>query len=995
MGIFSRLRRRLVKAKPAYVMTVSPTPAGKSWTTEGKLISTPGTPATPGFSLGGSGSIARREATRRAEEAARKAREEAARKELERIRREAMAREAARKETARKNLEQALARAKASKSMSAQARAREVFQRAQETAIEERKRIIQQPSETFRKVIEAQRKTKEVPRAIPEETISEIKSRALELEKKFVKTGVGKVFDVVSGGTLTERKLRRQSSDLNKDIEEFNKRFGGRELSEKQFNEAKRIENEIRKQETKIIKKKDELATSAKSQLASTIWGRHRATEEQREKEIKNKESGVRELESKLKSLDKKGLLTKIRKKSLEQQIKGANKEISRLEAGGDVVRVMAGMVPITPVGVTVIPRNIKVGFIGTQKIKKGKIITDVVFKVGKRRIGIAKGVTVIRGKTATTVTLGKSGVRGIKFPFIKPRVVRKEVFVGVEKAISKPAKFAKVLRRVKVSKALRKQLKLPKRIEVIRRNIKGFRQAGVGRVMTVKGEKFVSTRIKFPSAKIVQERVTGISVKDFASMSRVLTKKDLSVIIGKAITTNKDKVHFIGLIKGTSKVGKVFKLTGVQQQQYKVALQKVASVVAAAAKKSNRVKGITSAQRLALTQQFARDIIKPTRVVKPVPVLKPKLKLKVRPAIAPLKAKQIIKARAKQSVLATQLSKQGQSMKQRIRQLEKARQKAKTKLAQRSLQRQRQKLKLRLQTLTIQKGKLVGINIRPGFIPTPAQMRILGLVIPKPRKKPKVPKKKPEVFQGYNVYGKYKGKFMRLNKIPLSKKDALHRGAFAIDKSTANTFKIKGVRKVKKLGKLTKGEKGHFPKTRKKYRSYRIQKGRRITLKDKYIERLGKPRIDTRGEKRGLTLARLAKQRGFIGRRTPMRSTHSTSRRPVRRKSRMKVHTRSPVMKPQMKIKKVIKKAPKGKKPTRYRFKGSRRLGFRNNKVVEIVQFKSRNPTRTKTRKPTPTQSNYNQELKKTIKRKASPAQLKALAEGRKIRQQNLKKRK
>ncbi len=32
-----------------------------------------------------------------------------------------------------------------------------------------------------------------------------------------------------------------------------------------------------------------------------------------------------------------------------------------------------------------------------------------------------------------------------------------------------------------------------------------------------------------------------------------------------------------------------------------------------------------------------------------------------------------------------------------------------------------------------------------------------------------------------------------------------------------------------------------------------------------------------------------------------------------------------------------------KGMKPTRFRFKGNIRLGFKGNKVVEIVQFKRR----------------------------------------------------
>ncbi len=39
----------------------------------------------------------------------------------------------------------------------------------------------------------------------------------------------------------------------------------------------------------------------------------------------------------------------------------------------------------------------------------------------------------------------------------------------------------------------------------------------------------------------------------------------------------------------------------------------------------------------------------------------------------------------------------------------------------------------------------------------------------------------------------------------------------------------------------------------------------------------------------------------------------------------------------------KVIMKAPPKMKPTRFRFVGDIRLGFRNNKVVEITKFKEK----------------------------------------------------
>lgn len=44
-----------------------------------------------------------------------------------------------------------------------------------------------------------------------------------------------------------------------------------------------------------------------------------------------------------------------------------------------------------------------------------------------------------------------------------------------------------------------------------------------------------------------------------------------------------------------------------------------------------------------------------------------------------------------------------------------------------------------------------------------------------------------------------------------------------------------------------------------------------------------------------------------------------------------------------------VIIPAPPGKKPTRFRFKGKLRIGFRRNKVVEIVRFKEKKNTRRK----------------------------------------------
>ena len=50
-----------------------------------------------------------------------------------------------------------------------------------------------------------------------------------------------KAFDIVSAGSVTERRLNKREAKLTEDVEKFNKDFGGRELSEKDFNKAKAL----------------------------------------------------------------------------------------------------------------------------------------------------------------------------------------------------------------------------------------------------------------------------------------------------------------------------------------------------------------------------------------------------------------------------------------------------------------------------------------------------------------------------------------------------------------------------------------------------------------------------------------------------------------------------------------------------------------------------------------------------------------------------------
>ena len=120
--------------------------------------------------------------------------------------------------------------------------------------------------------------------------------------------------------------------------------------------------------------------------------------------------------------------------------------------------------------------------------------------------------------------------------------------------------------------------------------------------------------------------------------------------------------------------------------------------------------------------------------------------------------------------------------------------------------------------------------------------------------------KKKPSKVQVFNVYGKSGKKFVKLNTKPLKRDDALAKGTYAIDHTTSKTYKIVPAGKLKKAGGLLKNERNYFNRAGYKLREFKIKKGRKFTLKRKFIEkrRFG---IDTRGEKKGLTLAKYMKQ--------------------------------------------------------------------------------------------------------------------------------------
>ncbi|KKK90430.1 hypothetical protein LCGC14_2723050, partial [marine sediment metagenome] len=130
--------------------------------------------------------------------------------------------------------------------------------------------------------------------------------------------------------------------------------------------------------------------------------------------------------------------------------------------------------------------------------------------------------------------------------------------------------------------------------------------------------------------------------------------------------------------------------------------------------------------------------------------------------------------------------------------------------------------------------------------------------------KKTVVKKKRKRRPQAFDVLarprrkkGRKRPKLIKINKVPLSKVDAKNLRNFITDRSLARTSRIK----LRGRGRPQKPRlpvpPGFAKRTRKKFRSFRIVKGKKIPLrKGKVIEK-SRFLLDTKSEKRSITLSR------------------------------------------------------------------------------------------------------------------------------------------
>jgi len=759
-----------------------------------------------------------------------------------------------------------------------------------------------------------------------QQTTTKIPSQVLlnRSNKDKIPKALTKAWDLITLGSQTEKSISKEQTQLNKRIEKFNKKYGGREISPKEFERASAELNFINQEQKKIDKKWDKLVNSRKNKIKdflSPINPNKRITIAQQkelskkkptkavQKQIKRIERQVESTNKKISELSKggfkgrKGVINQGRVFLLNLKLGNLQNDINSLKLYGFAVP-RGGTLPIVPA--SRIPTGItKIGFVGTQKTGKGgKIVTDIVFTTKKGTRGVARGVTVIKkGKESASIVGGRFGRVSVKLLKGQRRIDKIKSFVGAERGLSRTVKFTEGQLR-KIAK-FSSRVKKKGVIRAIKSNIKGLQQASVGRVATVKGNKFVKPFIKFPSGRVGSKLSKAVSLDDFASVSAVLSKKDISAIIGRTITNKGAKAEFVGLINSLSKdSGKVITLSGTKKQQYSKALQKLYNSVAAAVANAEKQGVSSKSLKLAAAAQTlsAGNLVrqKPSlssltsknRKIKS-PTQRTKLRTKVKTKTIPpkkvvikgskSKVLQLKKSKKKiesnQKNIQRQINKQKTLVKRLNRLKPRTKQLSKAKQKLRSLQR----LILRLKQKQVQKLKQINrlstpsrsVNVRKGI-----------LLAKKRRKKSSKKRVKKSSKRYYDVYAKPVGgkRFLIVNDTPLIKSKAEDLRNYVVDTSLSRQAKLKTStrkpRKSKSKKIKTLAPSGYGKKTRNKFRNYKIVKGRKKKLSSGRVIELRKNILDTLQEKKKIGLKRRISQIKSTRRKRTRKS------KPIRRKT-------------------------------------------------------------------------------------------------------------
>lgn len=721
-------------------------------------------------------------------------------------------------------------------------------------------------------------------------------SQTPTIDKGVVRNKNSKLFevvDVLSGGALTNRKLKKRQQALNNRIDRFNKEYGDKELSQKQFTQAKKEAQSIEEEQTRLDLEKNSLFDSGRRIFGRLVFG---ASEELSPKQAaKQRKEALPKLNKELKSLKKRlQNATGINKKRLELLIKATKEDINRVNEGRGI-SIKAGDFPIIPA--SSIPSGVtKIRFFGRQTSTKNGIKTDIIFKTSRGEIGIAKGVQVNQGPEEVSITLGRSGKQFVRLPSGKKSIRGVKSFVSVEKS-----KGVRGGLQVVDTVGIKKGKQTVGQFQVFKKSIETILQRSFGRVASVKGKRFIS---KTGKAK------KRIGVQDFFSISNVLTKKDLSLIIGKTITRERAKAVFIGIIKDGKGLDLYSKLGKATQLQYKRALNKVISSASAAVAKTSKITPVTKALSVATVANVM------VRTAKGLPVTTSTVtKSSTKTKATSIKARST-QQKTKQVSKVSSKSKQRQATTQKVSQRTKQKQAAATKTttrqgaAQKVSQKQAVGQKSRVRTLQKQK-QAQRSRVTARSVITPIKTPKIPFLTLKKKKFKKVTGSKGGSI-GYGVEILRDRKLRKVRVAPLSLSSALDVLAYKLDTTLSRFGRIIAVGRFEELGKLRKELKGYFTSNKKKFRKFRLRRGKKVPLISAYIENK-RYALDKGREVRSIQAAR--KKKTFKKKRVVNKRSQKKNL-PKKRRIKKRILRKNPLRKKTMK--RVVKRRVVRKKATR-----------------------------------------------------------------------------
>lgn len=246
-----------------------------------------------------------------------------------------------------------------------------------------------------------------------------------------------KIYDEATGKSYSLSQLSKEQSKINKEVEEYNRIYGNRKLTEQEYERAQRESRRLSSEQERINRLNDKLVATPSAQIYSFF-------------------------------------------NPFEKRL--TIKERQEQEAKGGAPQILTGDLPIAPTGF--LSKTITgVRFAGTERtLSGGRTLVDIKYITSAGKTGQAISVAKQEGEIFKVATIGRSSGKSIVFPTGKIKPTNVLTYTGVERGISKQGQIAIDVLKGKIN---------------AQRLFEGSKQLSAGRVLTRVGRKIPTKKSK------------------------------------------------------------------------------------------------------------------------------------------------------------------------------------------------------------------------------------------------------------------------------------------------------------------------------------------------------------------------------------------------------------------------------------------------------------------------------------------------------------------